>query len=63
MEVNPSHAPKLLDQVRDKIRLKQDSIRTGQAYVDWIKRFILHFGKRHPRDLEAAVVQVTHPIP
>jgi len=42
--------PKLLDQVRGMIRLKHYSIRTEQAYVDWIKRFVLHFGKRHPRD-------------
>ena len=40
--------PKLLDQVRGKIRLKHYSIRTEQAYTDWIKRFILHFGKTHP---------------
>jgi len=30
--------PKLLDQVRDKIRFKHYSIRTEHAYVDWIKR-------------------------
>lgn len=62
MEANPSHAPKLLDQVRGKIRLKHYSIRTEQAYVDWIKRFILHFGKRHPRDLGAGEVEqfLTH---
>lgn len=62
METNPSHAPKLLDQVRGKIRLKHYSIRTEQAYVDWIRRFILHFGKRHPRDLGAAEVEafLTH---
>ena len=44
---NPSSncAPKLLDQVRGKIRLKHYSIRTEQAYTDWIKRFILHFDK------------------
>ncbi len=53
---------KLLDQVRDKIRLKHYSIRTEQAYTDWIKRFILHFGKRHPRDMGAAEVEqfLTH---
>jgi integron integrase len=45
--------PKLLDQVRDKIRLKHYSIRTEQAYTDWIKRYILHFGKRHPREMGA----------
>ncbi len=62
MEANPSHAPKLLDQVRGKIRLKHYSIRTEQAYVDWIRRFILHFGKRHPRELGAAEVEqfLTH---
>ena len=49
--------PKLLDQVRGKIRLKHYSIRTEQAYVDWIKRFVLHFGKRHPRDLGAMEVE------
>jgi len=53
---------RLLDQVRGKIRLKHYSIRTEQAYVDWIKRFILHFGKRHPRELGAAEVEafLTH---
>jgi hypothetical protein len=49
--------PKLLDQVRAKIRLKHYSIRTEQAYADWIKRYILHFGKRHPRDLGASEVE------
>jgi len=42
--------PELLDQVCDKLRAKHCSIRTGQAYVDWIKRFILHFDKRHQAD-------------
>jgi integron integrase len=49
--------PKLLDQVRGKIRLKHYSIRTEQAYVDWIRRFILHFDKRHPKDLGFAEVE------
>ena len=54
--------PKLLDQVRGKIRVKHYSIRTEQAYVHWIKRFIMHFDKRHPRDLGAAEVEafLTH---
>jgi hypothetical protein len=38
--------PKLLDQVRDLIRLKHYSIRTEQAYLGWIRRFILF----HHRD-------------
>ena len=54
--------PKLLDLVRGKIRLKHYSIRTEQAYVDWIKRYILHFDKTHPKDLGAADVEafLTH---
>ena len=54
--------PKLLDLVRGKIRLKHYSIRTEQAYVDWIKRYILHFDKVHPKDLGAAQVEqfLTH---
>lgn len=43
--------PKLLDQVRDAIRVKHFSIRTEQAYTDWIRRFILFHGKRHPREM------------
>src|SRR6266567_1490601 len=43
--------PKLLDQVRDAIRVKHYSIRTEQAYVDWIKRFILFHAKRHPKEM------------
>ena len=55
-------APRLLDQVRARIRFKHYSIRTEQAYVDWIKRFIRHFGKQHPKDLGAIEVQafLTH---
>lgn len=45
----PPAAPRLLDQVWGKIRLKHYSIRTEQAYVNWIRRFICHFGKHHPR--------------
>ena len=40
--------PRLLDQLRDRIRLKHYSIRTEQAYLDWVRRFILFHGKRHP---------------
>lgn len=54
--------PKLLDQVRDKIRVKHYSIRTETQYVQWIKRFILFHGKRHPKDMGAAEVEafLTH---
>ena len=46
-----SGKPKLLDQVHDAIRLRHYSIRTEQAYTDWIKRFILFHDKRHPREM------------
>lgn len=41
---------KLLDQVRDAIRLKHHSIRTEQAYVGWIKRYIYFHNVRHPAE-------------
>jgi len=40
--------PKLLDQVREAIRTRHYSYRTEEAYVGWIRRFILFHGKRHP---------------
>ena len=43
--------PKLLDQVRTFMRARRYSLRTEEAYLDWIRRFILFHGKRHPRDL------------
>ena len=52
-----SAAPRLLDQVRGKIRLKHYSIRTEEAYLDWIRRFIRHFGKRHPNEMGAGEVE------
>lgn len=54
--VSPA-APRLLDQVREAIRLRHFSWRTEQAYVHWIKRFILFHHKRHPRDMGAVDVQ------
>ena len=54
----PAAKPRrLLDQVRDRIRVKHYSIRTGQTYVDWIKRYIVYFGKRHPAELSAVHVE------
>src|SRR5262249_46681185 len=47
----PTGKPKLLDQVRDVIRRKHYSIRTEQAYIDWIRRFIIYHGKRHPAEM------------
>jgi predicted aldo/keto reductase-like oxidoreductase len=53
---------KLLDQVRDKIRLLHYSYKTEQAYVEWIKRFILFHNKRHPLEMGAVELEkfLTH---
>lgn len=48
--------PKLLDRVRDAIRFKHYSLRTEQAYADWIRRFILFHKKRHPSEMAEAEV-------
>ena len=47
---------KLLDQVRDAVRVRHLSYRTEQAYVDWIRRFILFHSKRHPNEMDETYV-------
>src|SRR6266850_1599907 len=47
---------KLLDQVRQTIRLKHYSIRTEESYVGWIRKFILFHGKRHPAEMKEGEV-------
>lgn len=42
---------KLLDQVRDACRARQFSPRTAEAYLGWIKQFIIHNGKKHPAEM------------
>ena len=56
------HPKKLVDQVRDAIRLKHYSIRTEEAYVNWIERYIFFHGVRHPAEMGAAEVEafLTH---
>lgn len=58
----PPPSPRLLDQVREVMRLKHYSYRTEQAYVDWIRRFILFHGKRHPQEMGAPEIEafLTH---
>jgi integron integrase len=46
-----AHPPRLLDEVRHAIRVRHYSYRTEQAYVAWIRRFILFQRKRHPREM------------
>jgi integron integrase len=47
----PPVKTKLLDQVRHAIRARHYSIRTEEAYVNWIKRFVLFHNKRHPQEM------------
>ena len=50
------------DQVRDRIRTKHYSLRTETQYTQWIKRFILFHGKRHPQAMGSAEIEafLTH---
>jgi integron integrase len=59
---NQPQPPKLLEQVSAKMRVKHYSLRTEKSYIDWIKRYIWHHGKRHPKDMGAAEVEafLTH---
>jgi len=41
----------LLDQVRSAIRLRHYSIRTEEAYVNVIRRYIIYHRKRHPKEM------------
>jgi integron integrase len=53
---------RLLDRVRDRVRVLHYSIRTEDAYTQWIKRFILFHGKRHPQEMGTPEVEtfLTH---
>ena len=55
-------SPRLLDQVRDRVRLKHYSIRTEHAYVEWVRRFVVFSELRHPRALGAPEIEafLTH---
>lgn len=48
---------KLLDQVRDVLRVKHYSYRTEQSYVQWIRRYILFHDKRHPSEMGAREIE------
>ena len=45
--------PKLLDRLRASIRTRHYSPRTEETYVQWVRRFILFHGKRHPASMGA----------
>ena len=51
----------LLDQVREVMRVHHYSIRTEEAYLQWIKRYILFHNKRHP--VEMGEKEITQFLP
>lgn len=58
----PQKPPRLLDRLRDAIRVRHYSIRTEEAYVQWARRFILFHNKKHPAAMGADEVNafLTH---
>lgn len=49
--------PRLLDRVREAIRLRHYSTRTEQAYLGWIRRYILFHNQRHPKEMGTAEIE------
>ena len=59
---SPPGPPRLLDRVREAIRARHYSLRTEEAYVGWIRRYILFHNKRHPLEMAEPEINafVTH---
>ena len=53
----PNPKLRFLDQCREVMRFKQFAQRTEESYVDWIRRFIVWSGKRHPREMGTVEVR------
>jgi integrase len=47
----------LLEVTREAIRARHMALRTEQAYLQWIKRYVAFHGRRHPRDLGAPALE------
>ena len=60
--MDPTPPKKLLDQVRESLRVKHYAYRTEESYVQWIRRYILFHNKRHPKEMAEPEVQafLTH---
>jgi site-specific recombinase XerD len=52
-----SRPPKLLEQLRGRVRLKHYSLRTEQAYVQWTKRYLFFHGMRHPAEMGKSEIE------
>jgi integron integrase len=49
--------PKLLDRVRHAARTRHLSIRTEEAYAQWVRRYVVYHGKRHPESMGAPEIR------
>lgn len=48
---------RLLDELRDLLRMRRYSPRTVTAYASWVRRYVRFHGLRHPRELDAGAVR------
>lgn len=48
---------KLLDQLRDAIRIKHYSYSTEKTYVHWAKRYIIFHNNRHPAEMDVQEIE------
>ena len=55
-EPGPGQPPRLLDQLRNALRVRHYSLRTEESYVGWARRYILFHGKRHPAEMGGAEI-------
>ena len=53
----PLKSPRLLDQLRERIRFLQYSLRTEESYVYWVRLFIRFHRLRHPAEMGGAEVE------
>ena len=53
----PLQSTRLLDQVRERIRYLQYSLKTEKAYLHWVRFFVRWSGLRHPRDMGVREVE------
>jgi len=54
---------KLIENVRNVIRMKHYSIRTEETYISWIKRYIFFHNKRHPSEMNTKGARCLRSIP
>ena len=55
--VTSALSPRLLNLVRERIRLKRFSIRAEKMYLEWVGRYIIYHGMRHAREMGKAEVE------